>query len=75
MSHATEHHRIECYATRDRHDPEMTRCFVCGLVWDSGDPDPPRCRLRDADDDPVTDGRRRPSFGISSMKNDLSGMI
>jgi hypothetical protein len=45
-----------CLAIADRHDPEMMRCFVCRLVWETSDRNPPRCRARSSPTKPARRG-------------------
>jgi hypothetical protein len=38
-----------CLATPDRCEAGLMRCAWCGLFWETTDPHPPRCRVRDAE--------------------------
>jgi hypothetical protein len=38
-----------CAAAADRHDPGTMRCLFCRLVWETTDPHPPPCGVRDAE--------------------------
>jgi hypothetical protein len=59
MTRATEYAIADqvCCATPDRFEAGVMRCIGCGLFWETSDLNPPKCRLRDADDDALERSR------------------